>query len=87
MLFEDESFSLGHGEVGLLSLVNQGGRGNGNVFRILAGACPELDGKSVVFGGTVDEQSAKVVRAVAGLAVGNDYRPRHPVVIRECGEM
>lgn len=37
--------------MGLLSTVNLGAKvGNGNLFRITGGACPELDGKSVVFG-------------------------------------
>lgn len=62
-------------------------QGNGNIFRITAGACPELDGKAVVFGKIIDEQSLKIVKTVSSLVVGLDYRPKYPVVIKECGEM
>jgi cyclophilin family peptidyl-prolyl cis-trans isomerase len=79
---------LDHKESGLLSMVNLGMKaGNGNIFRITAGACPELDGKNTVFGKAIDESSLKVVKIVAGLEVGSEFRPKYPVVIRECGEM
>lgn len=54
-LFEDEPSELSHSEAGLLSTVNLGYKnGNGNLFRITAGPCPELDGKSVVFGKIIE---------------------------------
>jgi len=87
-LFEDESFEVKHSEVGLLSLVNLGVKNsNGNLFRIGAGECSELEGKSVVFGRVVDEVSLKVVKVVGGMEVGLHYRPKYPVVVRECGQM
>ena len=55
------------------------------MFRITAGPCPELDGKSVVFGKVIDEASLKVIKAVAGVTVNAEFRPKNPVVIRECG--
>lgn len=82
-LFEDESFELKHNEAGLLSLINLGLKNNnGNLFRIISGPCPELDGKSVVFGKAIDENSLKVIKVVSSLAVGNEFRPKFPVVIR-----
>jgi peptidyl-prolyl isomerase H (cyclophilin H) len=87
-LFEDESFEVKHSEAGLLSLVNLGMKeGNGNLFLVTLGACPELDGKSVIFGQATDEQSLKVVRSLSAVAVNSEYRPKYPVVIRECGQM
>lgn len=83
VLFEDESYEIKHNEAGLLSLVNLGmQQGNGNIFRILAGPCPELDGKHVAFGKTIDDQSLKIVKAVSSLPVGPEYRPKYPVVIK-----
>jgi cyclophilin family peptidyl-prolyl cis-trans isomerase len=36
-------------------MVNLGMKaGNGNIFRILGGGCPELDGKHTVFGKAID---------------------------------
>ena len=58
---------------------------NGNLFRIGVGESPELNGKSVVFGKVIDESSLKVLRSVVGMEVGLHYRPKYPVVIRECG--
>ena len=59
---------LEHKEAGLLSMVNLGMKaGNGNIFRITAGACPELDGKNTVFGKVIDESSLKGIKIVAGL--------------------
>ena len=85
-LFEDESYELKHNEAGLLSMVNLGSKhGNGNLFRVTAGPCPELDGKAVVFGRVTDEHSLKVIKKVAALPVGQDYRPKYPVIVKECG--
>lgn len=68
VLFEDENYLLNHSEPGLLSMVNLGMKaGNGNIFRITSGVCPELDGKSTVFGKAIDENSLKVIKTVAGL--------------------
>ena len=55
---------------------------NGNLFRIGVGECPELDGKSVVFGKVIDDSSLKVIRLVAGMEVGLHYRPKYPIVVR-----
>lgn len=49
-------------------MVNLGMKaGNGNIFRITAGACPELDGKNTVFGKVIDEFSLKVIKTVSNL--------------------
>lgn len=39
----------------------------------------------MVFGRVIDEVSVKVVRAVGAMEVGLHYRPKYPVVVRECG--
>lgn len=53
--FEDESYEVLHSEIGMVSLVNSSSKnGNGNLFRITASSCPELDGKSVAFGKVID---------------------------------
>ena len=72
----------------MLSLVNSSSKiGNGNLFRITASSCPVLDGKSVAFGKVIDENSIKVIKTLSTLSVHNDFRPKYPVVVKECGEM
>jgi cyclophilin family peptidyl-prolyl cis-trans isomerase len=69
--------------MGLLSSVNLGAKyGNGNLFRLTLGACPELDGKNVVFGKVLEENSLKVVKTISSLGVHSDFRPKYPVVIK-----
>lgn len=41
----------------------------------------------MIFGRVRDEQSLKVVKTVCESEVGSSYRPKYPVVVRECGEM
>ena len=72
----------------MLSLINLDQKDtNGNLFRLTAGACPEMDGVCEVIGQVVDEASLKVIRAVSGMEVNADFRPKHPVVVKQCGEM
>lgn len=85
-LIEDQPTAINHSEAGLLSSVSVGGK-SGNLFRVTVGPCPELDGKGVIFGKVVEESSAKVVKLLSGVGVHNDFRPRFPVVVKECGEM
>ena len=84
--FEDESFELKHNEPGLLSLINCDQKhSNGNLFRITAGECPQFDSISVVFGKVIDDNSLKVVKQLSAVPVNAEYRPKYPVVVRECG--
>ena len=52
------------------------------MFRITAGPCPELDGKNVVFGKIIEENSLKVIKTISSVVVHNDFRPKYPVVIK-----
>jgi peptidyl-prolyl isomerase H (cyclophilin H) len=46
-----------------------------------------LDGKHVVFGKVIDEDSILVVRKVENVPVGANNKPKLPVVIEQCGEL
>ena len=62
-------------------------RSNGCQFFITCGKADWLDGKHVVFGKVVDQESMLVVRKVEACSVGVDNRPKHEVKISECGEL
>lgn len=62
-----ENFLLRHSAPGLLSMANSGPNTNGCQFFITCGKCEWLDGKHVVFGKVVDEDSMLVVRKIGKL--------------------
>ena len=62
--FADENFTLRHTTPGLLSMANSGPNTNGCQFFITCAKCDWLDGKHVVFGKVIDEESMLVVRKV-----------------------
>ena len=70
----------------LLAMANaglRGGRGtNGSQFFITVSTPSHLNGKHTIFGEVVDEESRKVVDAVAAVRTGAQDRPVEPVVIQ-----
>lgn len=72
--FDDESFDLKHTEAGLLSMANSGPNTNGSQFFVTAGKADWLDGKHVVFGRIVGEQSFLTLRRIENAPVGAQNR-------------
>lgn len=85
--FADENFNLRHTGPGLLSMANSGPNTNGCQFFITCAKCDWLDGKHVVFGKVLDEDSMLVVRKIENVPVGTADKPKLPVTIEQCGEL
>ncbi len=85
--FPDENFSLRHTGPGLLSMANSGPNTNGSQFFITAAKCEWLDGKHVVFGKLLDDDSMLVMRKMENVPVGQGNKPKLPVTIEQCGEL
>lgn len=62
--FNDELPSHKHSVVGLLSMANRGPNTNGSQFFITTVLTPWLDGRHVVFGKILNEESMRVVRKI-----------------------
>ena len=84
--FKDENFVHKHDEAGLLSSANAGPDTNGCQFFITCAPADWLDGKHVVFGKVLDEDSMLVVRKCEAVPV-NGTEPRIPLRIVQCGEL
>nr|WP_218974357.1 peptidylprolyl isomerase [Streptomyces sp. NP160] len=69
----------------LLAMANAGKRGgqgtNGSQFFITVAPTTWLQGKHTIFGEVADEESKKVVDAIAGVRTGAMDRPVEPVVL------
>ena len=85
--FADESFALRHTAAGLLSMANSGPNTNGCQFFITCAKADWLDGKHVVFGKLLDEESMLVLRKIENVPVETNNKPRLPVTIEQCGEL
>ncbi|CEQ42201.1 SPOSA6832_03988 [Sporobolomyces salmonicolor] len=84
--FEDENFKLPHDQAGLLSMANSGPHTNGCQFFITTEPAPFLDGKHVVFGKVIGQDSMLVVRKIENVATGEvpcHLLPSSPIVLRE----
>ncbi|ORM39375.1 Peptidyl-prolyl cis-trans isomerase H [Babesia sp. Xinjiang] len=85
--FADENFVLKHTRCGMLSMANTGPDSNGCQFNIVTKACDWMDGKNVVFGCLIDDDSTLVLRKIESVTVGDNYRPKLPVTIVQCGQL
>eukprot|EP00741_Cyanophora_paradoxa_P011213 tig00020554_g10833.t1 len=83
--FPDENFTLKHTIPGLLSMANSGPNSNGCQFFVTCAPCDWLDNKHVVFGKVID--GMLTVRKIENVSVGQNNKPKLPVLITECGEM
>ncbi|KAK9459406.1 cyclophilin-like domain-containing protein [Lipomyces oligophaga] len=83
--FDDENFELKHKVPFLLSMANAGPNTNGSQFFITTVATPHLDGKHVVFGEVVFGKS--LVREIEHQETGSEDKPKHDVIIADCGEL
>ncbi len=85
--FEDEDFSIKHSGPGLLSMANSGPNSNGCQFFLTCGAAEHLDGKHVVFGKILDQESMLVIRKCENTPTGAQDKPTLTIRIDECGEL
>ncbi|KAL2157971.1 hypothetical protein VTH06DRAFT_4780 [Thermothelomyces fergusii] len=82
--FPDENFEIKHYKPYLLSMANAGPHTNGSQFFITTVVTSWLDGKHVVFGEVLDEESKQVVKAVEATHNNDDTITPKPVII-DCG--
>ncbi|EZG43649.1 peptidyl-prolyl cis-trans isomerase, cyclophilin-type [Gregarina niphandrodes] len=86
--FNDENFDLLHDSPGLLSMANAGPNSNGCQFFITGAKCPWLDGKHVVFGKLLNDESLLVAKKIENTPTyASNDAPKLNVVIENCGQM
>lgn len=83
--FRDENFDDKHTGPGILSMANAGKDTNGCQFFITCAKCEFLDGKHAVFGRVID--GMLVVRKIENAPIGQNNKPKIPLVVSECGEL
>ena len=89
-VFKDENLvTYTHDRPGMLSMANSGTNTNGCQFFITTAKADWLDGKHVVFGRVLDDESMRVVRKCENVPVqpGGKGQPRIPLRIVQCGEL
>merc|ERR1712100_999661 len=85
--FADENFKFKHTKEGLLSMANAGKDTNGSQFFITTAITSWLDGKHVVFGEVIGEDSMEVVRKIEGQKTDGRDKPESEVKIAKSGEL
>eukprot|EP00802_Teleaulax_amphioxeia_P026407 Tamp_27472.p1 GENE.Tamp_27472~~Tamp_27472.p1 ORF type:complete len:211 (-),score=79.40 Tamp_27472:219-851(-) len=85
--FADENFKFKHTKEGLLSMANAGKDTNGSQFFITTVATPWLDGKHVVFGEVMGEDSMALVRKIEASKTDGRDKPEAEVKIVKSGEI
>ncbi|SOV75487.1 peptidyl-prolyl cis-trans isomerase [Plasmodium sp. gorilla clade G3] len=86
--FDDENFHIKHDKEGLLSMANTGPNTNGCQFFIITKKCEWLDGKNVVFGRIIDNDSLILLKKIENVSVTPYiYKPKIAINIVECGEL
>ena len=60
---------------------------NGCQFFITCAPCDWLDGKHVVFGKVLDQNSMLVMRKMESVPVGANSKPKLSITVTECGEL
>uniref|UniRef100_A0A7S1HDU0 Peptidyl-prolyl cis-trans isomerase n=2 Tax=Hemiselmis andersenii TaxID=464988 RepID=A0A7S1HDU0_HEMAN len=85
--FADENFNLKHSKPGLLSMANRGPGTNGSQFFITTVLTPWLDGRHVVFGEVVGEDSMALVKKIEAQPTDGRDKPTKEVKITKSGEL
>lgn len=86
--FPDENFVVKHSKAGVIAMANSGKDSNGCQFYITCSKCDWLDGKHVVFGQLIGEQSMLLLRKLESIStVSSSQKPKLECKIIECGEL
>lgn len=86
--FPDENFILRHRKAGVLSMANSGPNTNSCQFFITCSKCDWLDGKHVVFGQILGEESMLLLRKLEAVStISSSQKPNLECKIIDCGEL
>jgi peptidyl-prolyl isomerase H (cyclophilin H) len=85
---EESGLAVRHGSAGMLSSANSGQHSNGCQFFITCAPCSWLDGKHVVFGRCLDDESMLVMRKIEATATDTASPGQAAtVLIADCGQL